>query len=576
MKLILNRPLSYFLFFLYFTCSLFLTLANAAPDAGDVLRQIERVQEIDKRQIPPVIEKKDVTPAIKDGEKITVKGFVFEGNKVISSEELENYLKKYIGQELTFNEIIQVVVSLSVFYEQKGFLAQALLPEQNITEGVVRINILEAEFGSTIYSPMNNLEKRYVTESRVRDIVYPSSKKNLPLNLKRLERGILLANDLPGIRVGANLKAGSEVGQTDIEVQIENRARFNSSVIADNYGSRATGYERVIVSANILNPLSLGDLFNTTLLKTPGTEYARLNYLIPLGNDGLKIGANATYLEYEIITAEFKSLLPTGLSAGYGVEAIYPLFRSREKNLNLDFDYDEKLFKNRDISSGITSDYYTKIFSTSVSGDFIDQWLFDGATNNAKFAFDIGKNDLTASPNFSTDASGSRTHGNFNRALLNFRRDQFLKNDYILVIKASGQMSDSNLDSSQKFYIGGPTGVRAYPVSEGSGSEGYLFNIELKKDLPLNVTASIFYDAGYVRQNVHNTNSSGETISSLNNYKLKGYGLEFFWRGPQKSNIFFTYAKRDGSNPNRVEATGKDQDGTLYEDIFWLRALVNF
>ena len=574
------RPYTYLLLFTYVVLSIFSSVAyavttNTPTDAGDALRQIERIQEIERPKIPKLIEKKEEKPLLKEGEKVKVTSFVFKGNKIITTEELESFVKKYIGTELTFNEITQAVVSISLLYERKGFLAQATLPEQNITDGIIQVNILEAHFGGTTYLPMGNGEKPNVRESRVMDIVYPSSKVNGPLDLKRLERGILLANDLPGIGVGANLKPGQEVGHTDVEVQIENRARFNTSILADNYGSRSTGYERVLVSANLLNPLRLGDDLNATILKTAGTEYMRLNYSLPVGNDGLRIGSNATYLEYKVITNEFKSLEPNGHSAGFGLEASYPIYRSRDKNLNLDFDYDVKAFKNNTITE-VTSDYYTRIFSTSLSGDFVDQWLLDGATNNAKFVFDHGKNDLKNSPNYATDISNSHTHGIFNRAQLSFRRDQFLKNDYTLVIKGSGQFTDHNLDSSQKFYLGGPTGVRAYPSSEGSGSEGYLLNLELKKDLPFNLTGSIFYDEGYVRQNVDNFDASGVVINALNTYKLKGYGLEFSWRGPLKTNVFFTYAKRDGTNPNRVQDTGKDQDGTLYKDIFWLRAVASF
>ena len=574
------RSYTYLLLFIYVVLSTFSSFAyavttNTPTDAGDALRQIERIQEIERPKIPKLIEKKEEKPLLKEGEKVKVTSFVFKGNKIITTEELESFVKKYIGTELTFNEITQAVVSISLLYERKGYLAQATLPEQNITDGIIQVNILEAHFGGTTYLPMGNGEKPNVRESRVMDIVYPSSKVNGPLDLKRLERGILLANDLPGIGVGANLKPGQEVGHTDVEVQIENRARFNTSILADNYGSRSTGYERVLVSANLLNPLRLGDDLNATILKTAGTEYIRLNYSLPVGNDGLRIGSNATYLEYKVITNEFKSLGPNGHSAGFGLEASYPIYRSRDKNLNLDFDYDVKAFKNNTITE-VTSDYYTRIFSTSLSGDFVDQWLLDGATNNAKFVFDHGKNDLKNSPNYATDISNSHTHGIFNRAQLSFRRDQFLKNDYTLVIKGSGQLTDHNLDSSQKFYLGGPTGVRAYPSSEGSGSEGYLLNLELKKDLPFNLTGSIFYDQGYVRQNVDNFDASGVVINALNTYKLKGYGLEFSWRGPLKTNVFFTYAKRDGTNPNRVQDTGKDQDGTLYKDIFWLRAVASF
>ena len=574
------KSYSYFLFFIYVVLNALFSIAyavtpNTATDAGDTLRQIERIQEIERPKVPKLIEKKEEKPPLKEGEKVKVTSFIFKGNKIITTEELEGFVKKYLGTELTFDEINQAVVSISLLYERKGYLAQATLPEQNITDGIIQVNILEAHFGGTTYLPMGNGEKPNVRESRVMDIVYPSSKVNGPLDLKRLERGILLANDLPGIAVGANLKPGLEVGHTDVEVQIENRARFNTSILADNYGSRATGYERVLVSANLLNPLRLGDDLNATILKTAGTEYMRLNYSMPVGNNGLRIGSNATYLEYKVITNEFKSLEPNGHSAGFGLEASYPIYRSRDKNLNLDFDYDTKAFKNN-TNTEVVSDYFTRIFSASLSGDFVDQWLLDGATNNAKFIFDHGKNDLKNSPNYVTDISNSHTHGIFNRAQLSFRRDQFLKNDYTFVIKGSGQFTDHNLDSSQKFYLGGPTGVRAYPTSEGSGSEGYLLNLELKKDLPFNLTGSIFYDEGYVRQNVDNFDASGVVINALNTYKLKGYGLEFTWRGPLKTNVFFTYAKRDGTNPNRVQDTGKDQDGTLYKDIFWLRAVASF
>jgi hemolysin activation/secretion protein len=576
----LIKSYSYFLIFIYFVLNTLFSIAygvtpNTRTDAGDALRQIERTQEIERLKIPKLIEKKEDKPLLKEGEKVKVTSFVFTGNKIITTEDLKSFVKKYIGTELTFDEINQAVVSISILYEQKGYLAQATLPEQNITNGIIQVNILEAHFGGTTYLPMGNGEKPYVRESRVMDIVYPSSKVNGPLDLKRLERGILLANDLPGIGVGANLKPGQEVGHTDVEVQIENRARFSTSILADNYGSRSTGYERVLVSANLFNPLRLGDDLNATILKTAGTEYMRLDYSMPVGNNGLRIGSNATYLEYKVITIEYKSLEPVGHSAGFGLEASYPIYRSRDKNLNLDFDYDTKVFQNN-TNTEVTSDYYTRIFSTSLSGDFVDQWLLDGATNNAKFIFDHGKNDLKTSQNFATDISNSHTHGIFNRAQFSFRRDQFLKNDYTLVIKGSGQWTDHNLDSSQKFYLGGPTGVRAYPASEGSGSEGYLLNLELKKDLPFNLTGSIFYDEGYVRQNVDNLDATGAVINSLNSYKLKGYGLEFSWRGPLKTNVFFTYAKRDGTNPNRVQDSGKDQDGTLYKDVFWLRAVASF
>ena len=44
----------------------------------------------------------------------------------------------------------------------------------------------------------------------------------------------------------------------------------------------------------------------------------------------------------------------------------------------------------------------------------------------------------------------------------------------------SGQLSYQNLDPSEQFYLGGPAGVRAYPVSSNGGSTGQLLTTELR------------------------------------------------------------------------------------------------
>ena len=83
------RFYSYFLLFIYIALDTLLSIAyavtpNNPTDAGDTLRQIERMQEIERPKITKLIERKEEKPLLKEGEKVKVTNFVFKGNKIIT------------------------------------------------------------------------------------------------------------------------------------------------------------------------------------------------------------------------------------------------------------------------------------------------------------------------------------------------------------------------------------------------------------------------------------------------------------------------------------------------------------
>jgi hypothetical protein len=127
-------------------------------------------------------------------------------------------------------------------------------------------------------------------------------------------------------------------------------------------------------------------------------------------------------------------------------------------------------------------------------------------------------------------------------------------------------------------WVSGNSGVRAYPSSEGSGSEGFIFNAEIRKELPRNFTFSGFYDFGYAKQYVDNATTLGTSITTgntKNEFNLKGYGLALSWSGPFRSNFSGMWARRIGNNPN-PQATGTDSDGSHPGNFYWLQANINF
>ncbi len=554
----------------YFKAAYFISLIVGAssvyaadptpPDAGSVLKEIERNQEKKQLDLPKtedfgVKQKKD-----KAGPKIKIKSFEFKGNDNVTTEELEGLIRKYVGQELSTDDIQELTTILNAYYRSKGWLSDITLPDQDVTDGVIRFNIVEAKFGGVSMVLGEQEASFYVNPNIVKGIIDGHLGADKALNLKQLDRALLIANDLPGVAVNGVLQAGKKSGETDVAITIKNKPRFSAVVSSDNYGAKSTGRARALLDITYSSPFKIGDKVNLSLLKSEGVDYGRIAYNAPVGNNGLTLGVNASFLQYEVVSSQLNSTQSRGFSKSVGLEGRYPVLRTKQTNLYATTNLDHKNFKNK--STSPTVEYDVNTFALGLVGDHFDQWVLNGAQNNASLQ-------LTRGNNLKNTTDGSQ--GNFTKLNWAYNRNQFLIPNYTFNLKASGQFADNNLDSSQKFYIGGVSGVRAYPTSEGSGSSGYLASLELKRDLPMNFAVSGFYDLGHVKQSQENHDST----LGPNNLTYKGVGAQLSWQGPYQSSFSGVIARRIGDNPNPT-TTGNDQDGTKRTNVIWVNGAIVF
>jgi hemolysin activation/secretion protein len=108
---------------------------------------------------------------------------------------------------------------------------------------------------------------------------------------------------------------------------------------------------------------------------------------------------------------------------------------------------------------------------------------------------------------------------------LNFgaNRLQHLTAATSILLAVSGQMANKNLDSSEKFLLGGSDGVRAFPQGEGIGDTGYLCKFELHHDFIHGLQGIAFYDDGSV--SINKTPFVSPTISNKRDLAGAGVGL---------------------------------------------------
>lgn len=554
-------------------------LTPTIPDAGSLLRDIERNQS---QAIPKAIPKPEIKKESKESKveaKLLVKGFKFQGNQKISNEVLQEIFFKYVNQTLSVSELQNIAAEISLVYSDRGFVAQGQLPKQDVTDGVIIIQILEAKFGGSVFDEKQRKALKAVQPELIQKIIGERLVVGEAININDLDRALLIADDLPGVMVQGSLMAGEKDGETLVLIQANDEPSLYGDVTLDNHGSRSTGEFKKTASILMASPFGFGDQVSLSALNTQGTDYGRLAYSVPVGFDGLRLGVNASHMRYKVVTPDSQSTQPKGSSQVVGVDAQYPLIRTKSQNLYLQTTYDLKYFKNEAILTSIhetTSDYRVNVLSIGLSGNQYDGF-FGGGLLSGSMNFGMGAVDLSGSTtsNQTGDAQEPKTSGSYSRIRWSLSRQQNLIDDLSLSAALSGQKANKNLDSSEKFYLGGVSGVRAYPNSEGAGSEGQMINLELRQRLPQNFIVSTFYDWGRVEQYDNNVKSSGDSNSSLNKYNLSGYGFALNWVGSRQLSIKAIWARRIGSNPNPTPA-GNDQDGSLKRDRYWLSANIPF
>jgi hemolysin activation/secretion protein len=532
--------------------------------AGSVLQGI-RSQE-PETTLPKVIPYIDQTKADKVASPkeatFIAKRFTFVGNTKVSPEKLNSIVAGYLNRPITFNDLIWAADLIAEYYRDKGWLIKTQIPLQDVTEGIVTIEIMEASLGGIL---INNKSKR-VSNVRVENWIYSAIPRNATLSLSTLDRALLTLNDLPEINVESSLQGGKQRGETNILLSITEKPLIDGMVGVDNFGQSSTSQNRVTASLNINGPLGLGEQVNVYSLYTEGTNYGRVALTTPIGSDGLRVGINVSYLSYRVINSNFNQLFANGISSTGGAELTYPIIRSRPANLFLIGNYNFSSFNNN--ANGVTtSQYSTSVFLGGLSGNLLDSFAGGGISTGSLMA-STGAVNLNTSPSLSSDVIGPRVNGNFTKLRYAANRLQAITSSLSAYLGASGQFASKNLDSSEQLYFGGPYSVRAYATGQGNASQGFLMTFELRQTLPLKLLLTGFYDYA----NVQTYKTSNFTSAPLNNsYSIQGIGSSLGWSGPFGLQIKVIWAMRTGTLPTLLSQLFNGNGGNS-SNRFWLTA----
>ena len=206
-------------------------------------------------------------------------------SEILTKEEINSVIGQYVGRNVFISDIQAAIKALNDLYAEKGYVtARAYLPEQTVSNGNIKIGLVEAKIGEV--SVINN---KYTTDKYILDRM-PQKSGEL-FDIVSLEQDVLDFNRYhEGVNLAANLRAGSTPGTTDIELTAQETFPFHIIGMMDNAGRRSTGQLRggpAIVADSLFHrrdQMSLGSYFSR------GAVSPFFDYSVPVNKKDGRVG----------------------------------------------------------------------------------------------------------------------------------------------------------------------------------------------------------------------------------------------------------------------------------------------
>ena len=536
--------------------------AQQLPNAGSQIQQIPPAPTLQKA-LPEIRIERGTAPAVSGAAevKILVRSLRVTGARAYSEADLIAITGFKPGTELTLTELRGLASKITAHYAKNGyFVAQAFLPAQGIKDNTVTIAVSEGQYGKIILRNQTN-----ISDAQANSLLGGLNSGD-PITNDPLESRLLLLSDIPGVNVTSTLVPGAVPGTSDLMVDLTPGKRVSGSIDADNAGNRYTGEYRVGATVNLNNPLGLGDVASLRAVTSgSGLNYARASYQVPFGR--ATVGVAYSKLHYEL-GKEFAPLRANGEADVASIYGIYTLVRSRDTNIYAQLGYDDKTFQDRIDSIPSVTDRKIGVLTTSLYGNHRDNFG-GGGLNSFSLGLSAGNLNIQTPAALAADAVTARSNGHYNRFAFGAARLQRVTDAVSLYASIGGQVASKNLDSSEKMELGGMNGVRAYPVGEALGDQGYLVNLEARLLLP-NTSQSYpgqVHLIGFVDGGSVTINKNPWTVGD-NQRNLGAYGVGASWSEPGNFLVRTYYARKLG---NERAISAPDKSGR-----FWIQAIKYF
>lgn len=410
------------------------------------------------------------------------------GSTVYRDEDFAPLYQDLIGRRVTLQAVYDIAQAITAKYGADGYvLSRAIVPEQELSPGgaTVRIEIVEGYIDQVIWP---------AKLSRYRDFFSDYAAKitaERPTNVRTLERYLLLASDLPGLKFTTTLKASKTTkGAATLVVEVTEKP-VDWLARTDNRGTLARGPLQFLISPTINNLMGQHEsiaLSYATVSPPKELQYAAAVWRQVLNSEGLTAFVNGSYSWSYPGTSDLQALDFKTRATYTEAGAFFPVIRSRERNLTVT----GLVFMGENYSFwNVTPDDPQAVdrlrgFRLRVEADVADRL---GGVNlfSATVSHGIAGAGSTDNDNILASRRGGRVDfGKFD-ALAS--RMQPIVERLSALVAVYGQYAFTPLLVPEQCGYGGRVFGRAFDPSELLGDSCWMANLELRYDLQLGIGA---------------------------------------------------------------------------------------
>jgi hemolysin activation/secretion protein len=502
-------------------CALSLQGAHAqttGPTAADVQRSIEQSRPDMSRTAPKPAAKKPSAPATTD------QGFARLNAVQVNSPLFQNELMAYWASEINKPVPAQKLADFKAFawelFQNKGYLAYITTSAQPTPEGsVLTVNVAFPTVGKvSVVTVDGDKGKEFADEvARRFTAIY---KAGTPVDVQGFENQLnAAAYDLP-VDLEVSMR---QVNDKVVDVVINLRpvdhkagAVLGGLVQFNNYGLTQFGREQLLGNVRIAGFTPLSELSLTTQ-QSRGVGYYRADYEAPIVGTGMRWKVYGSEVRSEATNVR-------GLSNEVGAGLTKLLSTDRDGRWYASTEVSRRETKNWtagiEKADRVDNQLRLKLRVESAKG-WVDNFnnevtFFTGQMNLDRNATDKSEDSLSQ--------GGHGVAGAYQKIEMNGGLSHALDNERIYTgsIRWRAQAASKNLDTYNRFSLGGINGIRAFTALDGVGDQGAQMSFDITHQIVPDVYGSLFYDVGVVK----NYRKPLSTDSDTGYYTLQGAGWQ--------------------------------------------------
>lgn len=412
---------------------------------------------------------------------MTLAGVSVTGAYAIPPGAIAQCYEPYLGKSVSQADLVAITEKITALYRAAGFhLSRAIVPPQDIQNGRIRIAVIEGSV--TAIDVKGDRAVEFGVERMLRPIMGET-----PSRLSTFERHLLLASNLPGVRIvdSALEEIGEASGNFRLTVTVAT-SRASATVAGDNLGSSSVGPGEGFLTTTLNSALTPGDSFaasgSTVPDKPDELAFGRAAYDAPAGANGARIGATVWYSSIWPDDYRRQWNTQTDSTAVEIRGSIMPI-ETQKSALRLTASVGGGYFTEKDMFGRIYADQ-TRTATLSADENYNDAF---GGHDYVGLAFRQGFGGVLGATGWDDPlVSHWGASGTFSILGFAFSRYQALNDTWSIRLAGAGQFAAEPLMYSQQFYIGGAAFGRGYDAGLISGDDGVAGTAELRFDRNFN------------------------------------------------------------------------------------------